>query len=320
MLNRQSLPVFGGQNPYLESGRWHLVTAYRGAVSDKHYQGTAPFPELDPGGPTNRQNQLNLDVWYAASERLNLAVSVPAHVNSFTVKRVPPGSAPGAPPVEGATRARGLGDVTLRARYWVLPTATARGNVAVSLGVKLPTGRSDVTDDIYGRTIPVDWSIQPGDGGWGISSSVAGFTEVRRTTLFASGSYLANPRNTTGTPSFFGSLVGRPPVAPNSATDQFSMQLGAAVRTRAGWPVPSLAWRVEGVPVSDVFGASDGSRRPGTIQFLEPGLTLARGRHLFTVNVPIRMRVNIKDSPASVRVEDATVPDLMVMIAHAIRF
>jgi len=174
--------VFGGQKPYLEKGRWQLVTAYRGAVSDKHYQGTEPFAELDPGGPTNRQHQLNGDVWYAATERLNIGVSVPAHVNSFTVLRVPPGSPPGTAPAEGATHARGLGDITLRARYWALSPATARGNIAVGLSLKTPTGRSDVTDEIYGRSIPVDWSIQPGDGGRGISGNVAGFADVRRTT------------------------------------------------------------------------------------------------------------------------------------------
>jgi hypothetical protein len=320
VLSRQSLPVFGGQSPYLQAGKWQLVTAYRGAVSDKHYQGTEPFPELDPGGPTNRQNQVNVDVWYAATPRLSLAASIPAHVNSFTVKRVPPGSPAGTPAVEGATHARGLGDITLRARYWAMPASRTRANVAVGLGLKLPTGRSNVRDTIYGREVPVDWSIQPGDGGWGVSTSLAGFATVRRTTLFASAGYLANPRNTTGTPSFFPSLSGARNAAPNSATDQFSIQLGAAVRTAPRWPVPSLGWRVEGVPVSDFFGPSDGSRRPGTIHFLEPGLTFARGRHLLTVNVPVRMRVNIKDSPASVRVEDATVPDYMFMVAHSVRF
>ena len=312
--------MFGGQDPYLKDGRWQLVTAYRGGVSDKHYQGTEPFPELDPFGPTNKQNQLNLDASYAVTDRIGVGLSVPLHWNSFTVKRAPPGSPAGTAPVEGATRARGLGDVTVRGRYWILSPTRTRGNVAFGLGLKLPTGRHDVTDTIYGREVPVDWSIQPGDGGVGISPSVSGFLQAGRATLYVSGAYLANPRNTTGTPSFFGSLQNARVVAPNSATDQFSVAVGASLNARSGWPSPSLGWRMEGVPVSDLLGPSDGSRRPGTIHFVEPGLTFTRGRHALTGTVPVRLRVNIKDSPASVRVEDATVPDVLFTIAHQVRF
>jgi hypothetical protein len=320
VLNRQSLPVFGGQDPYLTAQRWQLVTAYRGAVSDKHYQGTEPFPELDPFGPTNKQNQLNFDVWYAATPRLSVSASIPLHVNSFTVKRVPPGSPPGTPAVEGETRASGLGDITLRGRFWLLSPTRPKSNVAVGLGIKMPTGSADVTDTIYGREVPVDWSIQPGDGGWGVAPNLGAFAEVGRVQFHAAAAYLINPTNTTGTPSFFSSLVGARNPPPNSSTDQFSVQAGAAVRLRPGLPVPSLGWRMEGVPVQDLIGASDGARRPGTIHFLEPGLTFSAGRHQLMVNVPIRMHVNIKDSPASVRVEDATIPDFVVLLAHSIRF
>lgn len=310
--------MFGGQNAYLEDGRWQLVTSYRGFASDKHYQGTKPFPELDPGGPDNRQSQIGFDVRYGLSPRLELAASLPLHFNSFTLNRVPPG---GTQRVKDATRARGLGDVSLRGRYWLLGTGDPGRNVSLSLGVKLPTGRHDVTDSIYGATVPVDWSIQLGDNAVGVLTGLDGFLTRGRMTFFGSGQYLFSPRDTTGTPAFFGSLQARPGgvVSPNSATDQYSLQAGAAFRA-TGWAVPSLAYRLEGVPVKDVLGASNGQRRPGAIQFLEPGLTLRRGKHLVTLSMPIKVHVDIKDSPFSVRVEDATVPDVMFLIAHSIRF
>ncbi|HEV8253295.1 MAG TPA: hypothetical protein VGQ78_00950 [Vicinamibacteria bacterium] len=317
MVSRQSLPVFGRENPCLKKGQWQLTVAYRGLTSDKHYQGTQPAPQLDAGGPINRQKQLNLELTRAATSRLDLSLSVPLHDNTFTIKRVPPG---GRDLVDGITRARGLGDVMARGRYWLLdPHAPARLNLGVTAGVKLPTGKADVTDTIYGRVVPVDWSIQPGDRGLAFSLGSDAFWKVRRATLFASGLYLFNPRDTTGTASFFGALQGRPPV-PNSAADQYSVQLGAFLSVRSRWPLPSLSYRIEGVPINDVFGRSNGFRRPGNIQFIEPRLSLPVGRHLVSLGVPIKTHVNVKDSPVSVRREDATVPDAMVLVSYTIGF
>lgn len=317
MASRQGLPVFGRHATSLEKGSWQAGVAFRAFTSDKHYQGTEPFPELDPGGPTNRQRQIDLGVTYGLSSRTSLSLNVPLHSNSFTLFRVPPG---GTTAVAGPTESRGIGDISVRARRWMVePARAGRGNVAVTLGVKVPTGKADVEDTIYGVTVPVDWSIQLGDRGWGILTGVDGYFTHGRASLFAAASYLFNPRDTTGTPSFFTALQGRPPVS-SSSTDQFSLQLGAGMSIKDGWPEPTLSYRIEGVPVDDVIGDSNGMRRPGTIQFVEPGLAFARGHHRFSVSVPLMVRVNIKDSPFSVRVEDATVPDRMVVFGYGVRF
>ena len=68
MIGRQSLPVFGSHSPFLQKGQWELGVSYRGFVSDKHYQGSEPFPELDPFGPRNRQHQLSIRVATAVTE------------------------------------------------------------------------------------------------------------------------------------------------------------------------------------------------------------------------------------------------------------
>ena len=85
------------------------------------------------------------------------------------------------------------------------------------------------------------------------------------------------------------------------------------------WPVPSIAYRVEGVPIHDAFGKSDGFRRPGTIGFVEPGINMQLRGNLLSFSVAIRQYVNIKDSPTSTRREDATVPKYMFFAAYSRR-
>jgi hypothetical protein len=320
VCQKQGGPVFGGVGPYLEAGDWQLLGFYRGYTSTEHFRGTEPFPDLDPNGPHNVQELFATDLTYAASTRWNLSLQVPLYFNDFDVKRVPP---------EGGERvwvpigANGLGDVSVRARYWLFDPNGTGGvghNIGISLGVKLPTGKKDRTDDYFGRQVPVDVSIQTGDGAWGGLATLYAFQNVGRGTLFATGTYLFVPANTTGVPTFFGSLNNPQNSTHNSAADQFSAQLGGSVTIRDGWPIPSLAYRFEGVPIDDLFGASDGFRRPGLIGFFEPGLSLVLGRHLVTVNLAIRSYVNIKDSPTSTRVEDATVPKYVVTAGYSVRF
>jgi len=320
VCQRQGGPLFGGVSPYLDAGGWNLQMFYRGYRSTEHFRGTEPFPALDENGPRNVQHYVTAEAWYGVSRRLNLSLTVPLHLNSFDVRRAAPGTIDRVwVPID----ATGIGDLGLRGRLWLLdpdgPRAPSR-NVGLSLGMKLPTGRNDRTDDYFGRQVPVDVSIQTGDGSWAGTAALYAFQSLDPVTLFATGSYLFNPTNTTGVPTFFGSLNNPDNDTLNSAADQFTAQIGASVGLKPGWPQPSLAYRIEGVPVSDLFGQSDGFRRPGLIGFVEPGLTLALGRHLISVTAAIRAHVNIKDSPTSTRVEDATVPRVIFSAAWSLRF
>jgi hypothetical protein len=257
---------------------------------------------------------------WAASTRLNLSLSVPFFSNGFDVRRQPPA---GGERVWVPIGASGLGDINLQGRYWILDPNGPHGgghNIGLSLGVKLPTGQSDRTDAYFGRQVPVDVSIQTGDGRWGGLATLYGFQNAGPATLFATGTYLFVPGNTTEVPTFFGSLRNPNNTTVNSAADQFSVQLGGSVTIIEKWLIPSLAYRIEGVPVSDLFGASDGFRRPGVIGFVEPGLNFVFGPNLIGVNLAIRSYVNIKDSPTSTRVEDATVPRFMLTIGYSVRF
>ncbi|MCI0417621.1 MAG: hypothetical protein L0387_31705 [Acidobacteria bacterium] len=317
VCQKQGSPLFGGISPYMSKGEWQLLLYYRGYESDKHFQGRNAFTALDANGPLNRQNFFNIDLTYAASRKWNFSLSVPVHFNSFSVRRQAPGS---QERVWVPIRSNGIGDAGLRARYWIFNTENTRHNVGVTAGLKMPTGKANVTDDYFGRQVPVDVSVQPGDKSWAGTTGVYAFQQVGLVTLFASGSYLFNPRNTTGVPTFFGSLTNPNNTTYNSASDQFSTQMGGSLQLKPGWPVPSLVYRIEGVPVYDLFGASDGFRRPGTIGFVEPGVNFALGRHLFGVSLGIRSYVNVKDAPNSVRVEDATVPKLIFTAGYSVRF
>ncbi len=317
VCQKQGLPVFGGLETYLNQGEWQLTIGYRGYESTEHFQGTEPFPALDPNGPLNTQHQIVADLTYAASSRWNVTVGGPWYRNGFAVRRAGPAQ---ATPYFQDTPVRGLGDFGVRARYWLLTTQRPDRNVGLSGGVKFPTGKADRTGTVGGRTVPADVSIQTGDRGWGLTAGVQAFQEFKRGSIYGTTQYLFNPRNTTGVPTFFGSLNNPNNSVENSAADQHSSQIGGAVVVRRGWPVPSLTYRIEGVPVRDAFGASDGFRRPGVITFVEPGINMQVAGHLVSFSVAIRQYVNIKDSPTSTRREDATVPKYMFIAGYARRF
>src|SRR5437588_5304251 len=162
------------------------------------------------------------------------------------------------------------------------------------MGLKVPTGKPDVQDsfpDASGnsnRLRYVDQSVQPGDGGWGITTEIAGFRQLGRVMVFGSGNYLINPRDTNHTPSIIVNIAAGNPASPananrlvNSVPDQYVARLGAGTTLGKGFGA-SLSWRVEGMPRYDLIGRSDGFRRPGLEMFIEPGFTYTKGSSSFS--------------------------------------
>jgi hypothetical protein len=316
VCQKQGSPVFGGLETYLRSGEWQVTFGYRGYESTEHFQGTEPFPELDPNGPINKQHAASGEITYGLTNRWNLSASLPWYNNGFAVRRAGPAS---PTPYFQDTPVTGLGDVAVRARYWLFSTDNPERNIGVTGGLKFPSASSDRSGTVNGRVVPADVSIQLGDNAWGVTTAVSAFQDFNRVSLYGTFNYLFTPRNTTGVPTFFGSLTSPNNSTLNSAADQFSSQFGTAYVARRGWPVPSITYRVEGVPINDAFGKSDGFRRPGTIGFIEPGINMQLSGHLLSFSVAIRHYVNIKDSPASTRREDATVPKHMFFVAYSRR-
>src|SRR5262245_65934004 len=97
----------------------------------------------------------------------------------------------------------GRGDISLGARMWLIrPPSETRQNIAFGFGIKLPTGKPDVTNTFMTATGPVtsvaDQSIQLGDGGVGAVFDMQAYKAVKFMTFFAAGAYLLNAPNHNG--------------------------------------------------------------------------------------------------------------------------
>jgi len=200
-------------------------------------------------------------------------------------------------------RSGGIGDVTVGAQAWVWrPPTESHGNVAISAQLKLPTGINDAKGTAFAKngtssTQPFDESIQPGDGTYGFALATEAYRELYwRTSAYFTGSWLFSPQDTTG--------VAQARSAPGenviSATDQYLWRGGfsrpvTGVKLLRGLAL-SFGGRMEGVPVRDAFGASNGFRRPGYVISIEPGMMYSRGRWGFYASGPWAMERNRKTS------------------------
>ena len=302
MLIRNNAPVFGAStNPYSQPGEWQIGLSTRNLVSNDHYRNGEEQVQRQTlqNYVTNRQNMVDLNISRTMTARLSLSVGIP-YINSSWASRDPRFPAPAARQ-EVEQNGRGLGDISASARYWLFDTKTRlTWNVAVGAGLKMPTGNSKAQDyfvDSTGNNPAqryVNQSVQPGDGGWGITLETAAFKRFSRAMVFGSGSYMMNPKNISDTPSL--TLSRLPPGASpsaaqfdrlyNSVPDQYVGRVGATVGLFKGLAA-TVAWRIEGLPRYDLLGASNGFRRPGKAMFVEPGFSFSRGNHTFSFNVPI---------------------------------
>jgi hypothetical protein len=220
----------------------------------------------------------------------------------------------------------GIGDSAVMARFWLLkPPSESRQNISFGIGIKIPTGNPSVTDVTTlanGTRVKsvVDQSIQSGDGGWGIPLDIQAYKQIKKTTLYASGAYLLNPRDTNGV------QTGRSRASESimSVPDLYLARVGIAR------PLPytrhfayTIGWRIEGVPVRDLIGKSNGFRRPGYAMSVEPGVQYFRGRDMWSVSVPVAVRRNRKKSVSDILVGgagDAAFADYFITLGYSHRF
>jgi hypothetical protein len=292
---RFTTPVsLGGQGQAYQPAReWQLTLAYRRLVSNEWFIGTEESSSRAPGGkpPVFVIHTFVADVAYAIDDRYRVRLSVP--VSTGSLSRVWPDQS------YREQTATGIGDVSLLGEAWILqPRTHERGNMAVGLGVKAPTGNHRTASQFYTATGPVDFpadqTIQPGDGGWAILLQGQGFRQVtERTHVYGVASYMASPKARSDVQS-----------APNSGQywsvpDIYSARLGGAFSV---WPdqglTVSLGGRVDGIPVHDLLGGGDEYtiKRSAYVAFADPGMSLTRGRGTLTVSVPYRVMVNRQKS------------------------
>jgi hypothetical protein len=239
------------------------------------------------------------------NDRWALAVDVPFVINSRS--QLASGTT-----TRFATHSSGVGDMRVTGYYWLLnPAKSHNFNIQMGLGIKFATGNSDYQDyflkgDGTHVLAPVDQSIQPGDGGTGISLEMNTFYSVSKNfSFYGNFFYLANPRDVNGTPTATTSATTTLKIAETtdveSVPDQYLIRAGGNLMVKS-WDF-SLGMRDDCLPVRDLIGNSDGFRRPGYILSLEPGATWSHKNFAIYGYLPIAI---MRDRTQSVPDERGT--------------
>ncbi len=312
----QSIDVCEGE-PWYSPRRWSAATGYRYFHSHRHFVGTVEQVQRAEQRTevNNIVNLLDFAVSYQINSRWSANVSVPLLFADRYSQRTP----------DQQTHGKGIGDTSISARMWLIkPPTESRQNISFGFGVKLPTGAYGQTNTVTSatgtRTVVIDQSIQPGDGGYGFSLDAQGYKSISFLTVYGSGIYLFNPRNINGV------LTGRGRASESimSVPDQYLYRFGGIVPVPKIRPLTfSMGIRAEGLPVRDAFGKSDGFRRPGLILDVDPGLMLTLGENTLSLNVPVPFRRDRTVSTSDIidnRHGDAAFADYVVLVGFSRRF
>ena len=164
--------------------------------------------------------------------------------------------------------------------------------------MKAPTGDDNAKDISYQATGPVErpvgLMIQPGDGGWGIVLEMQAYQKLfKNTYAFVAGQYLISPRVQNGTEITVLAYDALGMNATLSVPDQFFGRAGFLYNI---WPSQGLSLilggRIEGTPVHDLIGGSEGFRFPGYSIAIEPGVNFSKGKHRFSLTTPVSLYRN----------------------------
>jgi hypothetical protein len=307
-----------------------LSIGFRKQRSHRHFVGTVEQKNREREGTeiVNDVYLWDLGLTYNFTSRTSLSVSIPVqHATRVNPARFNAAGVQTSPKV--VSHGIGVGDMSIGAKVWLLDPGREhrpRQNISFGFGVKLPTGDEGVTDVVDSptgpRTVVVDQSIQLGDGGFGVALSTDMYKRLWKTTLYGSGIYLFNPRNTNGVPTG----RGRASESIMSVADQYLARAGVVVPIPkvGGWAA-SFGARLEGIPVRDAFGKSDGFRRPGYALSLEPGVTWlrSRGREVWSASVAIPIERNRRQSVSDLARGahgDAAFADYVLVLGYGRRF
>lgn len=308
---------------------WQMNVGYRYYKSFRHFIGTTEQKQRlqQQNEVINHAYTVDLSIVRYFNNRWSLALGLPivdntrSQVAKWDLSRY-------------QTHSFGIGDMRLTLYRWMLDPAKAhKGNFQLGLGLKFATGdykyqdyfpTSDSTKEL--RT--VDQSIQPGDGGTGVITEANGFYNFTpRAGIYGNVFYLFNPREQNGVPTY------------RSSTYEAIMSVADQYMARAGFNYgfsgklkgfsASLGGRLEGIPVHDAVGGSEGFRRPGYIISAEPGITYTTPKATFYAAVPVALVRNrtqsVPDIEATAKTGkytqgDAAFADYVINIGCSFRF
>jgi hypothetical protein len=309
---------------------WQFNIGYRYFKSFRHFVGTEQQKERleEHTEVINHVHTMNLSLARNLNNRLSLSVGFPVLANGRS-QRARFGNRD-----RYSTHSFGIGDMNITLYRWMLdPTVSRKGNFQLGLGLKLPTGDYKYQDyfpvsETEKELRTVDQSIQLGDGGTGITTEMNWFYNFNATVgLYGNLYYLVNPREQNGVPTF----RSNENEAIMSVPDQYMARLGVnyvfgqALRNFSA----SLGGRLEGIPVHDLVGGSDGFRRPGYIVSAEPGVNLLVKKSTFFLSVPVALvRCRTQSVPdklttaqtGTFRQGDAAFADYLINIGFTTKF
>lgn len=277
---------------------WQFSVNYRYFRSYRHFRGKEEeHHRVEQGTEViNNDNSANFGINYTFNTRWSATVAIPLVYIDRSSLYEHSGNSGG----RYHTQSKGLGDIRAIAYYNTIP-GNHTGHFVVGLGFKAPTGNYNSKDHFHKPEglvlLPVDQSIQPGDGGWGIITEIDAARRIRGNfSAYLNALYLFNPRNTNGvlrraTPyTLPGTNIEIPLSNEMSVSDQYFWRLGAMYSTHG--IQASLGARMEGIPSEDLLGKTDGFRRPGYIISVEPAFLYSTGPHVFGVNLPVALARN----------------------------
>ncbi|MGD2114537.1 MAG: hypothetical protein PVG07_05785 [Acidobacteriota bacterium] len=326
-------PVLGAFDELTQSERkWRVSLSWRYQKSDRHFRGTEEeeHRQFEDSEVINTIHLAEIGIRYDFDLRNSLTVTIPY----LLAERSHPIRDENRDVVgRSVLNSRGLSDVTLVGRRLLWdPAKRPKGNLSLGLGVKLPTGANNVVDTrerlgddgepVY-SVETVDQSVQPGDGGFGVIVDMSGFRQLGSRgdlAAYASGAYLINPEGTSGVQTY----RSRDGEQIMSIADQYVFRTGL-LASPASWNgiAVGLGGRIEGVPVHDLFGSSEGFRRPGYAISVEPSVSWTRGPHSLSLAVPIAVQRNRQRSVPDLANDhhgDAAFADYVVLMGYWRRF
>lgn len=318
----------------LSKGSFQIGLNYRYFESFRHFRGTEEEKDRVSNNTEviNNSHAWDFNLNYGITDRFFAGITIPTVINTRSSLYEH------GREERNMTFSRGLADIRIGVGYWLLdPIENPAGNLSLGVGVKLPTGNYNASDIFYNvgpegspQVRPVDQSIQPGDGGFGLTLDVQFYRSISQNLfVYGGGFYLFNPREVNGTRTFRETLN---PILQNesimSVPDQFAFRAGTGYSFTPVFSA-SLGARYEGVPVEDVLGGSAGFRRPGTVLSIDPGIGLMLNKFSINVNVPFAVR---RERPQSItdletqkitgefRQGDAAFADYLLNVGISYRF
>ncbi len=295
----------------LGPGDIQIGSNYRYFKSFRHFRGTEEEPDRVANGSEviNHSHSWDFFLTYGITDRLYTSITIPTVINTRSSLYEH------GREERNTTYSRGLADIRVGVGYWLFDLEkNQNGNLALGLGLKLPTGNYNASDIFYNvgpeespQVRPVDQSIQPGDGGFGITLDFQFYQKIaEKLFAYGGGFYLLNPRETNGTRTFRETLS---PILENEAImavpDQFSVRAGVS-QSFSNTISGSLGARYEGVPVKDLIGGNEGFRRPGNVLSIDPGIAFMKDNFSLNLNVPFAVRRDRPQSVTDKQTEEAT--------------